>query len=115
MRKARLAFIGFIAVAPAVCGSAQAQGLPPDRIVRNVIGCREWDVYKKMMRFVADGDREAFGKIVYPSIAAGMCRRFVEGETVRLTDSAALSLASCVRPKGATDCFWIPSDASKMD
>jgi hypothetical protein len=72
-------------------------------------GCSDEDVYDKTTQMAAQGDREAFAKLLGAGIATGTCTIFKDNEIVFITDHGILN--SKVRRKGNVAEYWIPSDA----
>lgn len=72
-------------------------------------GCSDETVYDKTSQMVAQGDREAFAKLLGVAIATGICTMFKADEVVFITDHGFLN--SKVRRKGGVAEYWVPSDA----
>ncbi|MDI4666730.1 hypothetical protein K9U40_20750 [Xanthobacter autotrophicus] len=80
--------------------------------VREAFGCKDWETWKSLGKVAAQGDKEAFAKILYSALALGTCRRFKAGDHVYLSETAIFSASTCMRPKGETACFWVSIDAT---
>lgn len=98
---------GAESVKVAQTSDAKPTSISEQAFLKETFGCRDWDTWKNLGKVVAQGDKEAFAKILYPALAVGTCRRFKAGERAFLSETAVLSGSSCMRPKGETGCFWV--------
>ncbi|WP_332117281.1 hypothetical protein [Azorhizobium caulinodans] len=89
------------------------QTIQADRVVREVVGCKDWDAYKQLVRIAVSGDKEAFAKLATLQLMNGTCMMLKAGDAVYLQEVSMLSGAMCVRPRGEVACFWIPIDAAR--
>lgn len=79
---------------------------------RETFGCRDWDTWQRLGRVVAQGDKEAFARMLYPALATDACRRFKLGDRAFLAQTAVFSGSSCMRPKGETECYWVSIESA---
>lgn len=97
-------------------GTATAQlassSISEEVFLRETFGCKDWETWKSLGKVVAQGDKEAFAKILYPALAAGTCRRFKAGDRAYLSETAMLSASTCMRPKGEVGCYWVSIEST---
>lgn len=79
---------------------------------REAFGCRDWDTWQRLGKVAAQGDKEAFAKILYPALDVDVCRRFKAGDIAFLGETAVFSGSSCMRPKGEVSCYWTSIDVT---
>ena len=70
------------------------------------IGCISREDHDQLTRYVAAGDREAFGRLLTEGLATGDCVEFESGETVYVSDVSVMSAAVKVRREGESQEYW---------
>lgn len=88
-------------------GDVRPTSISEKTFLKETFGCKDWDTWKSLGKVVAQGDKEAFAKILYPALARDTCRRFKPGDRAYLSETAVLSGSTCMRPKGETACYWV--------
>lgn len=102
-----LMFLAAFAFGAAGCddsgeNSTADQGPIVNHIVQDVMGCRDKDVFAKMVKTAAEDDTVALGKMSIPAMASGECVKLSGGEPVFLegvSREEELVMAQ-VRPRG---------------
>lgn len=95
-----------VSAAPAA-EKKSAASISEYKFVKETIGCKDWATWTQLGKLVAQGDKEAFGKVLIPALALDTCRRFKAGDRTFLHDTAIFSGSTCMRPKGETACYWV--------
>lgn len=72
-------------------------------------GCIDKDYFDKTIEMVAQGDREAFAKILGAGIATGVCTMFTANEPVYLVKSGILTIK--IRRKGDVAEYWVDTQS----
>jgi hypothetical protein len=96
------------ALFPAPSG-AMAQDRPLT-IARPDFGCRDWDVFNKIVVYIAQKDDAAFSKALRLGLSSGQCTAFRPGETVYVAESGLFSVK--LRRKGDLAEFWTFREAA---
>jgi hypothetical protein len=93
--------------------SVSSPAAAESRIVSSAMGCQTRETFDKLVKFQFDGDKEAFTKFATANILTGQCVPLSVGDSVFLEDVKMFSGVVCVRPRGATACYWTFTEAVK--
>jgi hypothetical protein len=89
----------------------KAASTPPKAVQtftkENTPGCYKKEDWERLGRLVAEGDREAFSKLMGSYLAGGQCR-MIRADTHVYVESAGIFSDPCVRPQGETECLFVP-------
>jgi hypothetical protein len=69
----------------------------------SVLGCVKYDDWKRLLDFAYQKDQEAFLKF-----ATGHCTMIPPNIQAYVEDSAVMTKSVCIRPRGQTECVWVP-------
>ena len=73
---------------------------------RGFIGCTDLEDLKKIATLVGQGDTVAAAR--YATRKSPSCTPVPTGATGTVEHLSAWSSASCIRPAGEPECFWVP-------
>lgn len=75
------------------------------RLSSDSVGCRSNDDLNKIGSLIASDDREAAMTLYFRLRDSGACRMVLEGPV--FIETASILGNSCVRKKGAPDCYFV--------
>ena len=67
-----------------------------------VLGCANYDHWKRLLEFVYQKDQDAFTKF-----AAAHCNMIEPNIQTYVEESSLRTNSVCIRPRGETTCFWV--------
>ena len=103
----------FIAITLVVLWSTAALAVEGYINGNSWFGCTKKEYFRKLVRYAARGDEDAFAKGLALGLRAGMCTLFKNGEKVYITDTSLLKGEVKVRRPGQMVEYWTVMEAVK--
>jgi hypothetical protein len=107
--KVTLSFVILLALAAPLAAKQQLQMAHRVVLTKASPGCAKREEFDTMIDFAQQRDAVGFAKYM----ASHNCPVLQAGTTAVYEDGAYSGRAMCIRPLGASDCFWIPSAAAQ--
>lgn len=95
----------FLTVALSCAAASASIAAPAEPLLDDDIGCRDKEIFDRLVKFGTDGDQEAFMKLGTAAVLSGKCIMLKKGQKVFVEDTSFWAGTACVRPQGNPYCY----------